>query len=100
MEILLALREFAAYVSIQHVLVLFLMGAMIKGTMHHKGLGNWTDIIPCLLMVLGVLLAVLDPIKYEGHFIIYGLANAGLAWLLHRIIKDGGAFVKQIGKNK
>jgi hypothetical protein len=100
MEVLIILQGLVDHISIQHVLVLNLIGWGIKGVMHHKGLEDWTDIIPIILGVLGVLLAFVDPIKYPGNYIIFGLANAGLAWLFHRVIKDGSTIIKQAVKKK
>jgi hypothetical protein len=87
MDVLVGLQAFASHLSIQHVLVLNLIGWMIKCVLCHRGLGRWTDIIPVILGVCGVVLAYIDHISFEGNFIVYGLANAGLAWLLHRLVK-------------
>lgn len=87
MEVLVGLQAFATHLSIQHVLALNLIGWFVKSLFWHLGISEWTDIIPLILGVMGVMLAYLTPISYEGSFIVYGLANAGLAWLLHRIVK-------------
>jgi hypothetical protein len=100
MDILLALQAFADSVSITHVLALNLIGWFCKGLFHHRGWENWTDIIPVILAVNGVIMAYITPIPYEGHFIIYGLANAGLAWLLHRIVKDVPRAVRNFKNGK
>lgn len=87
MDILGGLAAFAEHISIRHVFVLNLIGWVIKCGLRHRDLENWTDIIPVILGVNGVIMAYIEIGTYSGSFIIYGLANAGLAWLLHRIVK-------------
>ena len=87
MDILVGIQAFAEHLSLRHVLVLNLIGWMIKCIFHHRGLDNWTDIIPALLGIFGVGLAYMESTAFQGNFIVYGLANAGLAWLLHRLVK-------------
>jgi hypothetical protein len=87
MDVLEGVLAFAQHVSIRHVLVLNLFGWVIKCLLRHLGLIDWTDIIPVILGLSGVALAYFGTIDYGANFIIYGLANAGLAWLLHRIVK-------------
>lgn len=89
MDPLTALLGFATEISIRHVLVLNLVGYMIKCVLTHRGLEEWTDVIPFILGGLGVFVAYVE-VTAEGNFIILGLANAGLAWLLHQTIKRGG----------
>ena len=96
MDPLTALLAFGTEISIRHVLVLNLVGWIIKGVLTHKGWADWTDIIPLILAILGVGLAYFDEIMYPGNFIIYGLANAGLAWLLHRVVKQTKKTVKSL----
>lgn len=98
MEPITALLAFAGEISIRHVLVLNLVGWIIKGCLNHKGWESWTDIIPVILALLGVGLAYFDEIIYPGHFIVYGLANAGLAWLLHRVAKETKKTIQKIRK--
>lgn len=88
MEILTGLIAFAAEISIRHVLVLNLMGWIVKCIFNHRGLHNWTDIIPVILSFAGVGLAYVDQSTYEANFIVHGLANAGMAWLLHKLMKE------------
>jgi hypothetical protein len=98
MEIIDTLLGLAQHISIRHVLVLNLWGWTIKCLLNHKGWGNWTDIVPPILGVSGITLAALDLDTTQGHFIVYGLANAGAAWLLHRIVKPIPGLIKQMGK--
>jgi hypothetical protein len=98
MEVIDTLIGLAQYVSIRHVLVLNLWGWTIKCLLNHRGWANWTDIVPPILGVSGITLAALDTGVVQGHFIVYGLANAGAAWLLHRIVKPIPDLVKKIGK--
>lgn len=98
MEPLTILLAFAAEISIRHVLVLNLIGWIIKGILQHRGLSSWTDIIPLILAPTGIVLAYFDEIIYPGHFIIYGLANAGLAWLLHRVVKETKRTIQEFRK--
>lgn len=100
MEIFAPLLALAEHVSIQHVLALNLFGWCFKGIFHHRGWDNWTDIIPVILGLLGIGLAFIDPITYEGSFIVYGMANAGMAWLLHRAVKGGHGVVKKFTNGK
>lgn len=87
MDILIGIQAFAEHLSLRHVLVLNLIGWCIKCVLHHKGWDNWTDIIPPLLGIFGIGMAYMEAAMFQGNFIIYGLANAGLAWLLHRLVK-------------
>jgi hypothetical protein len=98
-EILIALQALAADVSLQDVLALNVLGWVIKALLHHLDKADWTDIIPFILAVSGVALAFFDPVIVNRNFIVCGLANAGLAWLLHRVVKDGAQAVKQF-RNK
>jgi hypothetical protein len=89
MDILLTpLNAFANHVDLAHVLILNLIGWMCKGGMgHHRQLKRWTDIIPVPLGLVGIILAYVAPNAGVYHPIIQGLANAGLAWLLHQGVK-------------
>ena len=98
MDILTSIIGFAGYVSIRHVLVLNLLGWTIKCLLNHKGWSNWTDIIPVILGISGIWMAFIDTGTYQGNFIIYGLANAGLAWMLHRMVKPIPGAVKRLKK--
>lgn len=100
MELLAAIAALAAHISIRHVLVLNLLGYCIKCVLNHRGLTNWTDAIPPVLMVMGVFLTLLDPVVYEGNYIVYGMANAGCAWLLHQGTKLPAAIKKKIDDRK
>jgi len=88
MEILTGLIALAAEISIRHVLVLNLVGWMIKCFLRHRGSEDWTDVIPIFLALVGVVLAYVDRTLYPWNFIIHGLANAGMAWLLHQTMKQ------------
>jgi hypothetical protein len=87
MDVLSGIVDFAQHVSIRHVLVLNLFGWGVKCVLRHRGWLHWTDIIPVILGVAGITLAAFGRVDYGENFIIYGLANAGLAWLLHRVVK-------------
>lgn len=88
MDILLTpLNAFAQHVDLSHVLVLNLLGYMCKGLMGHSKFNRWTDIIPVQLGLLGIILAYISPNDMVNHPIIQGLANAGLAWMLHQGVK-------------
>ena len=100
MDILSGLVALTDHIAIQHVLVLNLLGVGIKSVLHQRGLDNWTDIIPLILLVLGIVLAFADPTKYSGHFIVYGMANAGCAWLLHQGTKIPAAIKKKFNGKK
>jgi hypothetical protein len=88
MDIILdPILAFAQFVDIRHVLVLNLLGWAFKGCMwHSQRLYRWTDIIPVNIGLIGVVLAYIDPAT-GTHPIIHGLANAGLAWMLHQGVK-------------
>lgn len=88
MEIFTTLLAFASEISIRHVLVLNLIGWMVKCFLQHRGWDNWTDVIPFILAIGGVTLAHFDLGAYQVNFIIHGLANAGMAWLLHKVVKE------------
>jgi hypothetical protein len=83
MDILGGIAGLATHISVRHVLVLNLIGWVVKFGFRHRGWDDWTDIIPLILAVNGLIMAYIEIGQYEGSFIIYGLANAGLAWLLH-----------------
>ena len=87
MDVLNGIVDFAQHVSIRHVLVLNLIGWGVKCFLRHMDWSDWTDIIPIVLGVLGIFMARFGLVDYQEHFIVYGLANAGLAWMLHRILK-------------
>lgn len=96
MDIFGAILGFAGYVSIRHVLVLNLLGWTIKCLLRHRGWDNWTDVIPVILGISGIAIAAFDDGTYQGNFIVYGLANAGLAWMLHRMVKPLPQVVKRV----
>ncbi len=102
MEVFLdPILAFANFVDIRHVLVLNLLGWAFKGCMGHSNrLLKWTDIIPVNLGVLGVILAYIDQSGNITHPIIQGLANAGLAWLLHQGWKRTQGQVKEFTTQK
>lgn len=87
MEVLDGILAFAQHVSIRHVLVLNLFGWVLKCILRHMGQLDWTDAIPIILGISGIFLARFGVVNYGDNFIVYGLANAGLAWLLHRLVK-------------
>lgn len=87
MDIFSGLLAFAGEISIRHVLALNLMGYIIKCFLTHRGWDIWTDIIPVFLAAGGITLAYMDIATVEDNPFIVGLANAGMAWLLHQTIK-------------
>lgn len=81
---------FFNHVYIPHVLALNLIGWGLKCLFNHKGWRQWSDIIPVLLGICGIFMAWASPVlirEHEGGFILYGLANASVAWILHQIFK-------------
>lgn len=78
---------FLNHVYVPHVLALNLIGWGIKCVLNHKNWKRWSDIIPVLLGVAGIIMAWLSPLKtFEGP-ILSGLANASVAWILHQVFK-------------
>ena len=100
MEILTGLLAFATELSIRHVLALNLIGWMIKSFLQHRNWDSWTDIIPLILGACGIIIAYVDQSTYEANFIIYGLANAGMAWLLHKAVKETRSIVETTRKTQ
>ena len=99
--LLMPIFAFAQYVDLVHVLALNLIGWVFKGCMqHHEKLQNWTDIIPGVLSGLGILFAYVDPVACARHPVVQGLANAGLAWLIHQGIKRAPTAVKDYAGDK
>lgn len=96
MEVLTGLIAFAAEISIRHVLVLNLLGWMLKCFLRHINYEDWTDIIPVILAGCGVFLAYIDQLTYVSNFIIYGLSNAGMAWMLHQLAKETKRSVRKL----
>ena len=94
--ILTGLIALASEISIRHVLVLNLIGWMLKCFLTHLGYDNWTDVIPVILALCGVLLVHIDQLTYDSNFIIYGLSNAGMAWLLHQLVKETKRSIRKI----
>ena len=98
MEFVEVLAFLADHIDIRHVLVLNLVGWMLKCILCHADLADYTDVIPICLAFIGVFMALLMPVPPSGGFIMHGLANSSVAWMLHQIVKAAPKSAKKSAK--
>ena len=84
-----------------HVLALNLIGWCFKGLAAHFPITRkWNDCIPVLMVGMGIFFAWIYPTEGARNFVLQGMANAGLAWLLHQGLKRSAQIVKEIKEKK